>query len=49
MAGAQAFLRDAPTAELRLFDGSHFLLETHGPHAARRIRDFLARRVDHRG
>lgn len=49
VAGAQAFLRDAPTAELQLLDGSHFLLETHGPHAARRIRDFLARRVDHHG
>lgn len=43
--GARAFLRDVPAAELHLLDGSHFLLETHGPHAIRRIRDFLARRL----
>jgi len=43
VAGARAFLRDVPAAELHLLDGSHFLLETHGPHAIRRIRDFLAR------
>jgi pimeloyl-ACP methyl ester carboxylesterase len=47
VAGARAFTRDVPDAELRLLDGSHFLLETHGPIAARLIRDFLARR--HRG
>jgi hypothetical protein len=31
IAGARAFLRDVPNAELDLVDGSHFLLETHGP------------------
>lgn len=43
--GARAFLRDVPDAELHLLDGSHFLLETHGPIAARIIADFLARRL----
>jgi pimeloyl-ACP methyl ester carboxylesterase len=43
VAGARAFARDVPDAELQLLDGSHFLLETHGPIAARLIRDFLAR------
>ncbi|HYD14336.1 MAG TPA: alpha/beta hydrolase [Allosphingosinicella sp.] len=45
VAGARAFGRDVPNAELHLLDGSHFLLETHGPIAARLIRDFLARRL----
>jgi pimeloyl-ACP methyl ester carboxylesterase len=43
--GAQAYSRDVPDAELQLLDGSHFLLETHGPIAVRLIRDFLARRL----
>lgn len=41
--GARAYLRDLPEAELQLLDGSHFLLETHGPHATARIRAFLAK------
>lgn len=41
VAGARAFLRDAPQAELELVDASHFLLETHGPYAAHRIEQFL--------
>jgi pimeloyl-ACP methyl ester carboxylesterase len=41
--GAKAYLRDVPHAELDLIDGSHFLLETHGAYAARRIGDFLDR------
>jgi pimeloyl-ACP methyl ester carboxylesterase len=41
--GAQAFLRDLPDSQLDLVDGSHFLLETHGPYAAHRIRQFLDR------
>ena len=40
--GARAFQRDLPDAQLELVDGSHFLLETHGPFAAHRIRVFLA-------
>ena len=39
--GARSFLRDLPNAELELVDGSHFLLETHGPYATHRIRAFL--------
>ena len=42
VAGARAFLRDLPNAELDLIDASHFLLETHGPYAAYRIRRFLS-------
>ncbi len=41
--GAQAFRRDLPDAELHLLDGSHFLLESHGPIAIARLRDFLIR------
>jgi surfactin synthase thioesterase subunit len=44
--GARAFLRDVPHAELRLVDGSHFLLETHFPAAAHYIRSFLKRRLE---
>ncbi|HYC94508.1 MAG TPA: alpha/beta hydrolase [Sphingomicrobium sp.] len=42
VAGARAFRRDIPKAQIELVDGSHFLLETHGPYAADRIRAFLA-------
>lgn len=42
-AGAQAYLRDLPSAELHLLDTGHFALETHGPEIARLIRDFLGR------
>jgi len=45
VAGARAFGRDVPDAELHLLDGSHLLLERHGPIAAPLIRDFLARRL----
>ena len=41
VAGAEAFQRDIPTAQIELVDGSHFLLETHGPYAAHRVRAFL--------
>lgn len=44
--GARAFTRDLPNAQLELVDGSHFLLETHGPFAAQRIRSFLANLSD---
>lgn len=43
VAGARAFLRDLPNAEVELIDASHFLLETHGAFAAHRIGRFLAR------
>jgi pimeloyl-ACP methyl ester carboxylesterase len=41
--GAKAFLRDNPKAELHLFDGSHFLLETHGSEVAALIDGFARR------
>lgn len=43
VAGARAYQRDVPNAEIELVDGSHFLLETHGPFAVHRIRRFLGR------
>lgn len=43
LAGANAFLRDLPSAELNLIDGSHFLLETHGADVARLTRQFADR------
>jgi pimeloyl-ACP methyl ester carboxylesterase len=43
IAGALAFRRDLPDAELHLLDGSHFLLETDFPVALKRIRTFLGR------
>jgi len=42
-AGAQAFRRDNPQAELHLLDTGHFALESRGPEIAAIIRDFLAR------
>lgn len=44
-AGAQAYRRDLPDAELHLLDTSHFALETHGAEIVALIRDFLARRL----
>ena len=41
--GAHAYLKDLPRAELRLLDGGHFLLETHGPEATWHIERFLKR------
>lgn len=43
--GARAFARDLPDTEFHFLDGSHFLLETHGPMATAILRDFLARRL----
>ncbi|MFD7400720.1 alpha/beta fold hydrolase [Streptomyces virginiae] len=41
-AGAKAYLRDAPDAEVHIFEGaSHFALETHLPQIAPLIEDFL--------
>lgn len=45
MEGAKAFLRDLPQARLTFVDGSHFLLETHGPEATWHIRRFLEERL----
>lgn len=40
-AGAQAFKRDLPQAEVRLLDTGHFALETHLPDIAQSVRAFL--------
>ncbi|WP_338493451.1 alpha/beta fold hydrolase [Streptomyces sp. SJL17-4] len=44
-AGAEAFRRDLPDAEIHLLPTGHFALETHAPQIAALIADFLARRV----
>jgi pimeloyl-ACP methyl ester carboxylesterase len=45
-AGAEAFKRDLPDAELHLLDTGHFALEEEGELIAGRIRAFLGRTVD---
>jgi pimeloyl-ACP methyl ester carboxylesterase len=42
-AGAQAFLRDQPEAEIHFYDTGHFALETHAAEIAAAIREFLNR------
>ena len=42
-AGAEAFKRDIPDAEVRFLDTGHFALETHCEEIAMAIRDFLPR------
>jgi pimeloyl-ACP methyl ester carboxylesterase len=42
-AGAEAFKRDIPGADIRFFDTGHFALETHCAQIAAAIRDFLGR------
>jgi pimeloyl-ACP methyl ester carboxylesterase len=42
-AGAEAFKRDNPQAEVHLLDAGHFALESRGSEIAAIIRDFLAR------
>ena len=44
-AGAEAFKRDIPNAEVVFFDTGHFALESQGPEIAAVIRDFLDRRL----
>jgi len=44
-AGAQAFRRDVPNAEVRLLDTGHFALETHSREIADAMRSFLAKHV----
>jgi pimeloyl-ACP methyl ester carboxylesterase len=41
-AGAKAFLRDVPEADIRFFETGHFALETHAGPIAATIREFLA-------
>ena len=45
-AGAEAFRRDIPEAEIRFVDGGHFALESHLDEIALIIRAFLARTLD---
>ena len=40
-AGAEAFKRDMPEAEVRFFDAGHFALETHAGEIAAAMRAFL--------
>lgn len=40
-AGAEAYKRDLPDAEVHLLDAGHFALETHATEIAARIHDFL--------
>lgn len=40
-AGAEAYRRDLPNAEVHLLDAGHFALETHGDEIAALIRNFL--------
>ena len=42
-AGAEAFVRDVPDAEVHFFDTGHFALETHGAEIGNVIGRFLAR------
>jgi pimeloyl-ACP methyl ester carboxylesterase len=44
-AGAQAFKRDNPEAEIHLLDAGHFALESQGPEIAALVRDFLGRKL----
>ncbi|MFJ8669265.1 alpha/beta fold hydrolase [Streptomyces sp. NPDC093600] len=44
-AGAEAFRRDLPHAEIHLLPTGHFALETHAPRIAALIADFLERAV----
>lgn len=45
MAGAEAYTRDLPDAELHLLDAGHFALETHVAQIANLIREFLNTKV----
>lgn len=44
-AGAEAFKRDNPNAEVHFYDTGHFALETHHREIAGAIRDFLSRQL----
>jgi pimeloyl-ACP methyl ester carboxylesterase len=44
-AGAEAFKRDNPEAEVHLLDAGHFALESQGPEIAAIVGDFLARKL----
>lgn len=44
-AGADAYKRDIPNAEVRFYDTGHFALETHHTQIAEAITDFLSRKL----
>jgi pimeloyl-ACP methyl ester carboxylesterase len=44
-AGAEAFRRDIPDAQVLLYETGHFALETHAPEIGAAIRDFLDRHI----
>jgi pimeloyl-ACP methyl ester carboxylesterase len=44
-AGAEAFRRDLPNAQVHLLDTGHFALETHAAEIAQYIRAFLSAAV----
>jgi pimeloyl-ACP methyl ester carboxylesterase len=44
-AGAEAFRRDIPDAEIRFFDTGHFALETHAAEIGAAMREFLERHL----
>ena len=44
-AGADAYKRDIPNAEVRFYDTGHFALETHHKEIAEAITDFLGRKL----
>lgn len=44
-AGAEAYKRDIPAAEVRFYDTGHFALETHAPEIASAISTFLGRTI----
>lgn len=44
-AGAEAYRRDLPDAELHLLNSGHFALEDQGPEIATLMRDFLGRKL----
>ena len=46
-AGAEAYRRDLPDAEVVLLDAGHFALETHAGEIGAYMRQFLAKHVDH--
>ncbi len=48
-AGAEAFKRDNPSAEVQFYDAGHFALETHVQEIGGAIRDFLGRKVLRQG
>ena len=44
-AGAEAWKRDLPEAEIHFYDTGHFALETHAQEIGIDVRDFLDRHV----